>query len=84
MRTPSFPPGAGSSQWAAQFWQFRYPEIIWFVYDYFYQQLLVQPANAAQALYYYVPQQVAQNFLLSSRPGKFYREQIVPVYKTTP
>ena len=78
----SFPAGAGSSQWAAQFWQFRYPEIIWFVFDYFYQQLLVQPAGSSQVLYLNVPQIVAQNFLLSPKPGKFYREQIKPVYKS--
>jgi len=79
----SFPEGAGSSQWAAQFWQFQNPAIIWFVYDYYYQQLLVQPSGTNEVLYYNVPQMVAQNFLLSSNPGQFYAQQIQPVYRNS-
>ncbi len=78
----SFPSGAGSSQWAAQFWQFQNPDIIWFVYDYQYQQLLVQPSGSNLSLYLNVPQMVAQNFLLSSNPGQFYAQQIQPVFKS--
>jgi len=80
--TPSFPPGAGSSQWSAQFWQFQYPEILWIIYDYYYQQLMVQPTHSPLAVYLNVPQSVAQAFLLSQKPGKFYYEQIKRVFKT--
>ncbi len=77
----SFPPGAGSSQWAAQFWQFQNPAILWFVYDYFYQQLLVQPTASPQVVYLNVPTLVAQNFLRAPNPGQFYAQQVQPVYK---
>jgi hypothetical protein len=81
--TPSFPPGAGSSQWSAQFWQFQRPDILWFIYDYYFSQMMVQPAYDPLAVYINVPQSVAQAFLLAPNPGQFYYGRIKNVFKTS-